>query len=75
MNLITKKIGVIVIFLAVCHIICPIEYYILLQIFGSNFFYVGFIVYMLISFIQGWFMGTLIGHIFLELDRLENNND
>lgn len=75
MELMIKKIGVIVIFLAVCNIICPIEYYVLQQIFGSIFFYVGFSIYMLICMTQGWFMGTLVGYTFDELDKLENNND
>jgi hypothetical protein len=72
MDLLIKKIGVFAIFIAVCCIICPIEYFILQQIFGSIFFYVGFPIYILICLSQGWVFGTIIGYAFLELDRLDD---
>lgn len=73
MDVLIQKIGVFIISIAVvvC-VLCPIEYIILRQIFGSIFFYVGFPIYILICISQGWFIGTAIGHTFLELDRLEN---
>jgi hypothetical protein len=72
MDLLIKKIGVFAIFVAVCCIICPIEYFILQQIFGSIFFYVGYPIYILICLSQGWFLGNIAWYTCLELDRLEN---
>lgn len=72
MDLLIKKIGVVAIFVAVYCIICPLEYFILQQIFGSIFFYVGYPVYILICLSQGWLFGNIAGYACLELDRLEN---
>lgn len=72
MNLVIKKIGVIGIILFVISILCPVEYYVLKSIFQEFFFYIGFPIYILICILQGWFMGTILGYTFLELDRLES---
>lgn len=72
MDLLIKKIGVFAIFVAVCCIICPLEYFILQQIFGSIFFYVGYPIYILVCICQGLLFGNIAGYTFLELDRLEN---
>lgn len=71
MDLLIQKIGVVAIFVAVCCIICPLEYFILQQIFGSIFFYVGYPVYILICLSQGWLFGTIAGYTYSELDRLD----